>query len=92
MQEKSLNIYLHAKLNIKIIWQVLNEKHPECKVGYKLFTNYFKGNCYLRFGQPQVDVCCECELLKTKIKNPHVSEVVRKNDHKMHLEIAKKKI
>lgn len=40
---------------------MFNEKHPECKVGYKSLTNYFKDNCYLRFGQPQVDVFCEFE-------------------------------
>lgn len=59
--------YLDARLNIKILWQTLKNKHPECKVGYKLFLNYFKEKFNLRFGQPQVDVCCECESLKTKI-------------------------
>lgn len=62
--------YLDARLNIKMLWQTFKNKHPECKVGYKLFSNHFKEKFNLRFGQPQVDVCCECESLKTKIKIP----------------------
>ena len=42
------------------------------------FYSYFNEMFYLRFGQPQKDVCSKCEELANKIKsltlNDHVKE------------------
>lgn len=71
--------YLDERLNTKKLWKMYNEKHPNDKVGFTFFFKYFTENFNLKFGQPQVDCCCECEMLTTKIKNSHISDAAKRN-------------
>lgn len=70
--------YLNAELNIKIMHALFTEKHPDAKVSYAFYYNYFKSHYSLRFGRPQVDVCSKCEELKTKMKCSFLNENAKK--------------
>lgn len=71
--------YLDARLNLKIMYQMFLEKHPNEKCSYKFFTVFFKDNFNLRFGRPQIDCCCTCEELGLKLKSPHLSDAAKRN-------------
>ena len=75
---KTIN-YLDARPNVKILYSMFKEKHPEAKCSYKYFLSYFKDNFTLRFGQPQIDSCCTCEELNLKLRNPHLSDAAKRN-------------
>lgn len=66
--------YLDAKLNLKIMFDLFKQRHPNVKVSYQFYYHYFKENFKLSFGRPQVDSCCLCEELKLKLKSPHINE------------------
>lgn len=70
--------YLSAKLNVKIMWQLFQEKYPEMNVDYKFYLKIFHENCDLSFGRPQVDTCCKCEELKVKIKSPCMNDAAKR--------------
>ena len=75
---KTIN-YLDARLNVKILYSIFEEKHPEAKCIYKCFLGYFKDNFTLRFGRPQIDSCCTCEELNLKLRSPHLSDAAKRN-------------
>ena len=75
---KTIN-YLDARLNVKILYSMFKEKHPEAKCSYKFFLGYFKDNFTLRFGSPQIGSCCTCEELNLKLRNPHLSDAAKRN-------------
>ncbi|KAJ8678397.1 hypothetical protein QAD02_014184 [Eretmocerus hayati] len=85
--------YLDERLNVRALWEMYCEKHPDSKVGRSFFFRYFADNFDLKFGQPKVDCCCICETLRTKLKNSHISDAARKRTElelKQHQEEAAK--
>ena len=54
---------LDARLNVKILYSMFKEKHPEAKCSYKFFLGCFKDNFTLRFGRPQIDSCAPVRSL-----------------------------
>lgn len=60
--------YLDARLDVKTIHSMFNEKYPDLNVTYKFYLQYFNGNFSLRFGRPQVDTFITCEEPAAKIK------------------------
>lgn len=68
--------YLEAGLTCKIMHDMFIEKHPDLSetIKYEYFLNYYKENYGYRFGRPQVDVCCTCEDLNTKINCPTLND------------------
>ena len=71
--------YLDAHLNVKKMHDMFISKYPELEgdVNYTYYYGYFKENFNYSFGRPQVDVCCECESLSNKLKDPLLSENAR---------------
>lgn len=61
--------YLNANLTVKTMHSLFLKKHPdlETMVKYEYYVKYFNENYCFKFGRPQVDVCSECERLKTKL-------------------------
>lgn len=57
--------------------QCFKANYPNTKVKYEYYLKFFNENFALRFGRPQIDVCCKCEELSVKIKSPHLSENVK---------------
>jgi hypothetical protein len=53
-------------------------KYPNVKIGYISYFKFFKENFNLKFGRPQVDVCCTCENLNFKIKIPNLNDAAKK--------------
>jgi hypothetical protein len=74
---KTVN-YLDCELNVKIMYSLFKDKHPSSTIKYEYYNKIFKENFNLRFGRPQVDVCCQCELLSVKIKNKSLNETARR--------------
>ncbi|XP_025411474.1 uncharacterized protein LOC112684264 [Sipha flava] len=70
--------YLNEQLSIKTMYNLFKAKYPNVKVRYVSYFKFFKGNFELRFGRPQVDVCCTCENLNLKIKNPCLNDAAKK--------------
>lgn len=70
--------FLPANLNVKMMHSLFTKKHLDTKVSYTSYWNHFKDHFDLRFGQPQVDCCCQCEELKIKIKSPHLGEAAKR--------------
>lgn len=69
--------YLNAELNLKIMHRLYSDKYPE-RVSYDFYVKFFRENFNYRFGRPQVDTCCECESLKTKIKSPNLNDIAKR--------------
>lgn len=70
--------YLHAQLNIKIMYNLFKEKYPATKVKYSYYNKFFHENFNLHFGRPQVDTCNVCEELNLKIKSPSLGDTAKK--------------
>lgn len=70
--------YLNSDLNLKIMFHLFTQRHPEMKISYSYYTRYFRENFSLRFGRPQVDVCSTCETLNNKIKDHNLNETARR--------------
>ncbi|CAH1392470.1 unnamed protein product [Nezara viridula] len=49
--------YLDARLDIKKMHSLFEEKYPDLGVKYEFYLAYFHANFSLRFGRPQVDRC-----------------------------------
>ncbi|KAL4718200.1 hypothetical protein ACJJTC_014059 [Scirpophaga incertulas] len=71
--------YLDARLDVKKMHLMFNEKYPDLNVKYKFYLQYFNENFSLRFGRPQVDTCITCEELSTKIKQSNLSENAKRS-------------
>lgn len=69
--------YLDARLNLKVMHNLFCEEHPNLKVKYTFYVNYFNKNFGYRFGRPQIDVCSTCEELQVKMKSPHLSQNIK---------------
>jgi len=53
-------------------------KHPEINVSKSYYIRCFHRDFSLSFGRPQVDTCCECEVLNIRIKNKNLNENARR--------------
>ena len=51
-----------------------NDSHVKYSFYYKIFKEHFN----YRFGRPQIDTCCECEQLMTRIRSPQINETAKK--------------
>lgn len=73
--------YLDARLTIKKMYEMFLEKHPHLTnvVKYNFYYTYFKENFDYRFGRPQVDVCCTCESLSSKLRDPVLCESAKRS-------------
>lgn len=70
--------YLSADLNIKSMWKMFSEQHPQVKVSLYFYWTFYKDNFNYQFGRPQVDTCCKCEELGVKIKSPYLNDVAKR--------------
>lgn len=72
--------YLSPQLNIKKMWKLYLEKHPDIrpKVSQTFFWQYYKENFNYPFGRPQVDVCSTCEQLNMKVKSSSLNNVAKR--------------
>ncbi|KAF2880323.1 hypothetical protein ILUMI_25851 [Ignelater luminosus] len=70
--------YLNAELNVKIMYSLFLEKHPESKVKYEYYKKVFRENFNLSFGRLQVDVCNDCETLSLKLKNKFLNNTAKR--------------
>lgn len=70
--------YLNEQLSVKTMYNLFKAKYPNVKVGYVSYYKFFKDNFELKFGRPQVDVCCTWENLNLKIKNPCLNDAAKK--------------
>lgn len=70
--------YLNSNLNVKIMWSLFKEKHPDLSVDYKFYLNIFQEHFDLTFGRPQIDSCCKCEELSVKLKSPSLNEAAKR--------------
>lgn len=85
--------YLNARLDVKTMHELFKRKHPDLKVIYAFYANYFKNTFSLRFGRPQVDTCITCEELQVKIKSPtlgHSAKMSAEAELQVHKRRAKK--
>lgn len=87
--------YLDATLSIATMYEMFQIEHPELKdkVKYSFYYRYFKENFNLSFGRPQVDVCSQCELFKSKLRDQCLSDNVKRSvaaEQIVHLRRAKK--
>lgn len=70
--------YLDSRLNVKIMYELFMEKHPDSKVKYSYYIKYFNEHFALHFGRPQVDRCISCEALNFKYEAPHWVMLLKK--------------
>lgn len=70
--------YLDARLNAKLMHKMFLEKHPAVKCSYQTFHAFINANYSLSFGRPQIDACCMCEELKTKLRSPHINDKAKR--------------
>lgn len=66
--------YLSAELNIKKMFIMFKNSHPETKVKQSFYYKIFKEHFDLHFGRPAVDACCECERLNIRINSTDLGE------------------
>lgn len=73
--------YLDARLDVNKMHSLFLSKHPELEniVKYNFYYMYFKENFDYSFGRPQVDVCCTCESLGNKLRDPGMSDNAKRN-------------
>lgn len=85
--------YLNPLLSVKTMWSMYVEKYPNNRVSYESYRSIFTSQFNLKFKPPQVDVCCTCEELTTKIRNTQLSVTDRKlyiTEKMVHIRRAKK--
>lgn len=70
--------YLNPRLNIKLMYEMFIKKYPTSPVKYSYFVKFFHENFNLKFGRPQIDTCCTCELLSLKIKSPSLNDAAKR--------------
>ncbi|XP_054287369.1 uncharacterized protein LOC129003147 [Macrosteles quadrilineatus] len=70
--------YLDANLDIKKMYNLFLDKFEGSDVVYSYYYKVFKEHFNYRFGRPQIDTCCECEMLNTRIKNPQLNETAKR--------------
>ncbi|KAJ8875537.1 hypothetical protein PR048_023432 [Dryococelus australis] len=68
--------YFDFRLNITQMNELYLQKHLDSAIKYNSYREYFTQNFNYRFEHSQVDVCCKCELPKTKLKSPHISDSI----------------
>lgn len=66
--------YLSAELNIKKMFIMFKNLHPETKVKQSFYCKIFKEHFDLHFGRPAVGACCECERLNIRVNLTDLGE------------------
>lgn len=69
--------FLNEQFIIKVMFNLFKFKHPNVNVRYFYYYKFLKENFNLRFGRPQIDVCCTCENLNSKILNRHLNDIAK---------------
>ncbi|PSN37001.1 hypothetical protein C0J52_21526 [Blattella germanica] len=54
----------------------------DCQIQYKYYLQYFNDHFGFSFGRPQLDMCCTCESLSVKLKDPELSDAAELMIHK----------
>lgn len=70
--------YLDAKLDRKQMHELFLEKHAGSGVNFSFYYKIIKEQFGYRFGRPQIDTCCECELLNVRLENPELTDTARR--------------
>lgn len=68
--------YLDARLNVTKLHEMFINDNPDLKdlVKYHFYYSYFHENFGYSFGRPQVDVCSQCESLKSKLRDQALND------------------
>ncbi len=75
-------------LNLTKLFLEFKKKYPSVSVSQSFFESVFREKYALRFGKPQVDTCCFCEEIDTKLQDPtltaeeRASAIITKAAHK----------
>ena len=59
------------------MYELFKQKHPNVKVSYQFYYQYFNENVKLSFGRSQVGSCV-FEELKLKLKSPHLNDASKR--------------
>ncbi|CAH1113216.1 unnamed protein product [Psylliodes chrysocephalus] len=71
-------LYLDAKLNMKIMFDMFKVKYSTTKIRYSYFVKYFHEYFDIHFGRLHVDTCCKCEELHLKIKSSSLGDAAKR--------------
>lgn len=66
--------YLDARLDVRQMHGLFQEKYPSANVSYKCYLKFFKENFSLAFGKPKTDICCVEKQPSQKLKSLHLSD------------------
>ncbi|CAG4957539.1 unnamed protein product [Colias eurytheme] len=80
--------YLPSELNIKKIYKLFKQAHPNSPVKSSYFRSIFNQDFNLGFGSPRRDVCSKCLELQEKLKNENDTSkknllMIEKRIHKL---------
>lgn len=70
--------YLDANLNIKIMYELFQDKYPNSPIKYSFYRKYYKDHFDYPFGRPQIDTCGKCEELIVKIRSPSLNDTAKR--------------
>lgn len=60
--------YLPEELNLKKMFTMFKDKHPDCSVSYESYRTIFTQNFNISFGYPRTDTCSICDTFLAKLK------------------------
>jgi hypothetical protein len=66
--------YLDARLDVRQMHELFQEKHPSANVSYKCYLKFFKENFSLAFGKPHIDTRSACDQLGQKLESHHLND------------------
>ena len=65
----SKKLYLSEELNIRKMFQLFKEKHPNLSVSYDTYRNIFNTKFNISFGYPRTDTCSTCDEFTATLKS-----------------------
>lgn len=65
----SKRIYLPEELNIKKMFKMFCEMHPDVNVSYESYRRIFNTKFNISFGYPRTDTCSTCDEFMIKVKS-----------------------
>lgn len=66
---QSSKSYLPEELNIKKMFQMFIDLHPDVKVSYETYRSIMEKDFNIAFGYPRTDTCSSCDEFATKKKS-----------------------
>ncbi|CAG4929952.1 unnamed protein product [Parnassius apollo] len=78
---ESKKIYLSDELNLSKIHKMFNENHPNNKVSYETYRNFFNKNFNISFGYPRMDTCSICDEFQAEKKHFEIKIASLSNGH-----------